>query len=263
MSVRTEAQASLILTEETVYLLDRYRDNIALWMDLTDTDCHYLREVSRLATLSPLLLKCICAFTAAQLCFLTDICIWKDVAIRNYTESCSLLRNTLSNQELESDAVTAAILLSSYEVLAEQNEEHQRHFDGAMRLIIARGINAQAHGLDKANFWIYVRHELVVAVLNERPLKLPANTWNVPYIEQPAITEHNLTQELLWLVGRGVDLAYGPSTADNLQTLASDVAQWYTRLSPQFRGIRYGSEHGDRLTKVHFPVPVTGEWFFS
>ena len=106
--------------------------------------------------------------------------------------------------------------------------------------------------LDKAHFWIYVRHELVVAVLNERPLKLPANTWNVPYIKHHAITEHDLTQELLWLVGRGIDLAYGLTTADNRQELASDVAQWFTRPSPQFRGIRYGSKHRDQLTRCIF-----------
>lgn len=120
-------------------------------MDLTDASCHYLREVSRLAAISPLLLKCACALTAAQFCFLTDNYIWKDVAVRYYTESCSLLRHALSNLEPASDAVTAAILLSSYEVLAEQNEEHQRHFDGAMRLIIARDIIAQVLGFRQSS----------------------------------------------------------------------------------------------------------------
>jgi hypothetical protein len=90
------------------------------------------------------------------------------------------------------------MLLGSYEVLAAQNREHRRHCQGAMKLIRARRISASSMGLDKANFWISVRHEISVALANESPLQLDPSAWNVTWPEAGAAEDH-MANFLMWL----------------------------------------------------------------
>ncbi|OCL10066.1 hypothetical protein AOQ84DRAFT_397047 [Glonium stellatum] len=248
-------QPTVPLNSEMVYLLNTYRSGIAAWMDVFDHNCTYQRVVCQRALVSELLLRCVCAFAAKQLCLLPSGEIWTSVATKYYSQSLNLLIKQLNNPEPQSDALTAVMLLSSFEMLMDQSQDHRRHYEGAMKLIRTQGISARSIGLDRANFWIWIRHEIIVALWNESPLQLSPKYWNISWREGET-EEDVLGHQLLWLVGRAIDWSYANGTSAEYQDLTNDVERWYAGLSPSFRGVPFGGSIGDGLSMVHFAVPA-------
>jgi Fungal specific transcription factor domain/Fungal Zn(2)-Cys(6) binuclear cluster domain len=245
------------LNDEAVHVLNVFRSGLATWMDIFDHDCTYQREVGRRALSSELLGRCICAFTAKHLSLLASGEVWRPVASRYYGEALNLLIKELGSPEPQSDALTAAMLLGSYEVLAAQDHEHQRHYQGAMKFINVRGIIASSVGLDKANFWIYGRHEISVALAKESPAQLDPRDWNATWPDAVA-TEDRMANCLMCLAGRAVNLTYDDGSALDRLTLIDDLERWYNVTSETFRGRAYGETNQEGLNKVHFAVPAAG-----
>jgi Fungal specific transcription factor domain len=249
----------LPLSSEMVHLLNEFRQGMATWMDIFDHTCTYQREVCRLGLTSELLLRCICAFTAKRLCLLPFGEIWMPIATKYYSESLSLLIKQLNDPESNDVALTAVILLSSYEILAAHGQAHRRHCEGAMKLMRMQGISARSLHLDRANFWIWIRHDITVAIMNETSLQMSPKEWNVSWREGET-QEDLLGNQLLWLVGRAVDWTYGSRTPHENNEILQDAEQWYTGLSVSFRGVKYGDSVEDGLSKVHFAVSAAGEF---
>ncbi|KAF9883404.1 hypothetical protein FE257_003487 [Aspergillus nanangensis] len=244
------------LTPEMVYLLDEYRRGLARWMDIFDHNCTYQREIARRALSSELLLPCICAFTARQLSLSPSGEIWTPVATNYYARALNLLIKTLNSSAPQENTLSAVILLSSYEVLAAEGQEHRRHYEGAMKLIYTQGISARSFGLDRANFWIWVRHEITVSIMNETPLQMSPKYWNVTW-RKGETEEDALGNQILWLVGRVVDWVYGGNgMLSEYYELLRDAEDWYAGLSDAFRGVKYGELEEDQLRKVHFALPA-------
>ncbi|KAA8645911.1 uncharacterized protein ATNIH1004_007332 [Aspergillus tanneri] len=246
---------SIPLTPQMVYLLNEYRKGLARWMDIFDHNCTYQREIPRRALTSELLLSCICAFTARQLSLSASGEIWTPVATNYYAQALNLLIKLLNSPASQDNTLSAVMLLSSYEVLAAQGQEHRRHYEGAMKLIFMQGISARSFGLDRANFWIWVRHEISVSIINESPLQMSPKYWNVSWREGET-EEDALGNQILWLVGRAVDWVYGNGTLSEYYDLLRDTEHWYAGLSESFRGVKYGDLVEDGLCKVHFSLPA-------
>ena len=212
---------------------------------------------ARRALSSDLLLRCVCAFTAQHLSLLASGHIWRPIASRYYGEALALLIRGVHDPGAHGDALTAAILLGSYEVLSAQRHEHQRHGDGARNLIRLHGIDASSSGLDRANFWIYVRHELSIALSNETPIQLHLDSWDVTWPGVEA-TEDRLANYLLWLAAKTVDLVYAIDDAeiDKRTELRQSLTAWYQVTTPIFRGTSYGPTDDAGLRKVHFAHPT-------
>lgn len=250
---------AVVLTAETVYLLREFQNGLAKWMDVFDHESTYQREVCRRALTFQLLLTCICAFTARQLCLIGSGETWTPVATKYYSQSLNLLIKQINNPDRRDDILTAVMLLSSYEILAAEGEEYRQHCEGAMKLIRTHGINAQSTGLDRASFWIWTRHELTVAIANEMPLQMAPKHWNVKWREGET-GEDMLGNQILWLVGRAVDWVYGNGTPSEYSDLLRDTERWYAALPPSFCGVKYGEPIEDELSKVHFAVPAAGKF---
>lgn len=248
---------SIPLTPEMVFLLNEYRKGLAKWMDIFDHSCTYQREIPKRALTSELLLFCICAFTARQLSLSASGEIWTPVATNYYAQALTLLIKLLNSPAPQDNALSAVMLLSSYEVLAAQGQEHRRHYEGAMKLIFMQGISARACGLDRANFWIWIRHEITISVINGTPLQMSPKYWNVSWREGET-EEDALGNQLLWLVGRAVDWVYGSGTLSEYYDLLRDTEHWYGGLSESFRGVKFGGPVEDGLCKVHFAHPAAG-----
>lgn len=255
------------ITSEKAYLLQAYRSGVATWMDLFDHASAYQRAITRRLLVSELLLRCVCAFTAKHLSLLVSGEIWKPVAAQYYGESLRMLIEHLGSSAPQEDALTATMLLSSYEMIATQGQEHRRHFFGAMMLIKTHGISACSVGLDRANFWIYIRHEIVVALANESSLQVSPKEWNVRWREGET-EEDALGNQILWLVGRAIDLTYAsepPNTGELIATiterreLMKDAERWSDGLPGSFRGVKYGEATEEGFSKLYFAVPAAGE----
>jgi hypothetical protein len=258
---------SVPMTAEMAYLVHIYQSGVATWMDLFDHEAHYQRAVTRRVLVSELLLRCVCAFTAKHLSLLVSGETWTPVAARYYGESLRMLIELFSSPSTpQDDALTATMLLSSYEMVATEGQEHRRHYSGAMMMIKTRGINARSVGMDKANFWVYIRHEIVVALVTESTLQISPKDWNVRWRDGET-REDVLGNQLLWLLGRAVDLVFAkdPTTGQPMamtnerRELLRDTERWFNGLPEPFRGVKYGEETEEGFSRLFFAVPASGE----
>lgn len=251
---------NISLTPESAYLLQTYVRTVATWMDVFDHGCSYQHEVPQLAMKSSLLFHCVCAFTSSHLALSKSDSSpsWRLVAVKHYGEALRLLISALSLPSCE-HALTASSLLLSYEIHeAQRSDDYQRHFLGLTMLIKSRGSSAQSIGIERANFWIYVRHEIVVAMVNEQPLKLDPKEWAVSWKEGET-REDVLGNHVLWILARVINLIFGPDARTDAgrlkrQAFLQEIETWRASLSHTFVGIGYGEKDEDGFRKVYFPV---------
>jgi hypothetical protein len=248
------------LTSETAVLLETYVQTVATWMDIFDHRGTYQLHVPQLVLKSPLLLHCVCAFTAnhLELSNASSNSSWKFVAVKHYGEALRLLIHALSIPAHE-HALTASMILLSYEIHDSlRSEDYRRHFLGLTTLIRSRNITAQSTGTDRANFWIYVRHEIVLAISSERPLLLDPAEWSVSWIEGES-REDVLGNQVIWILARVVNLIFGKdgkSAAGKTkrEKLLREIEVWRLGLSETFLGIPYGDKEQNGFRRVYFPV---------
>ncbi|KAL6155885.1 hypothetical protein ACJQWK_05395 [Exserohilum turcicum] len=248
------------LTSEGAFLLQTYVRTVATWMDVFDHGSTYQLKIPQLALTSPLLFHCVCAFTANHLALSnsSNKPSWKLCAVRHYGEALRLLIDAL-NMTSQEHVLTASLLLLSYELHeALRSEDYRKHFRGLTCLVKARRITAQSTGTDVANFWIYVRHELVVAMANEQPLIFDPAEWEVSW-EEGETREDVLGNHVLWISARVINLVFGPdgnTEAGRIQRqeLLHEIELWRRGLSETFVGIPYGENDEDGFRKVYFPV---------
>jgi hypothetical protein len=248
------------LSSESAFLLQTYVKTVATWMDLFDYSHTYQLKVPQLALASPLLFHCVCAFTANHL-VLSNRSLnasWKLVAARHYGQALRLLITALEVPFCET-AMTGSMLLLSYEVHgAIRSEDYRRHFLGLTMLIKSHGITAQSKGTDGANFWIYCRHEIAVALANERPLVLDPSEWGVSW-QEGETREDILGNHLMWILARVINLVFGPGGAEETsrparEAFLQELEAWRAGLSECFIGIPYGDADDDGFRKIYFTV---------
>ncbi|KAK4498672.1 hypothetical protein PRZ48_009182 [Zasmidium cellare] len=254
-SASSALDSPLSLTEENVYLLSTYRSGVATWMDVFDKGKTYQEDVTELGTTCPLLLRCICAFTAKHLSLKPSGTVWEPIASRYYVEALNLLIREIDCSAPTANSLTAAILLSSYEVTAALSVPHRSHTKGALDLIRARHVSAASSGSDGKNFRIYVRHELVVALVNESPLQLDPRDWQMPALE-PSPAEDELAMHMMWLAGKSINLVFDRDSGTDRTELIDNLQIWYEQCPLTFRGAVYGKMDEEGLQKVFFAVPA-------
>ncbi|KAH3980020.1 hypothetical protein HBI25_111280 [Parastagonospora nodorum] len=259
-AVSNPSTGTISLTSETAFLLQTYVRTVATWMDLFDFQSSYQLRVPRLVLNSPLLFHGVCAFTANHLALsnASNNPAWRVVAVKHYGEALRLLIEALSMPDHE-HALTASMLLLSYEIhKAQRSEDYRRHFLGLSTLIRSRGITAQSPGTDRANFWIYVRHEIALAFSSGTTLVLDPAEWAVTWMEGET-REDVLGNHVVWILARVVNLIHGPhgrSTASKSKREAflEELEVWRAGLSDTFVGIPYGEQDEEGFRKVYFPV---------
>lgn len=233
-------------------------------MDVLDHTCTYQVAVPRLILSSPLLFHSICAFAAKYL-VLTDAYQrsgWNPIASFHYGESLRLLITALSTPSYD-HALTATILLSSYEsIAATASEQQRRHLLGQAMLVKYHGLTAQSTGIDRANFWIHVRHEVVFAMATERPLILDPEEWNVRW-EEGETREDVTGNHMLWILARVINLIYGEHAETAVgkarrEALLQELEGYRLGVSDTFIGIPYGDEDEEGFQKVFFTVTAAG-----
>ena len=251
---------TISLTSETAFLLQTYIRTVATWMDLFDFGSTYQLRVPQLVLNSPLLFHCVCAFSANHLA-LSNVSFntsWKFVAVKHYGEALRLLIQALSMPDHE-HALTASMVLLSYEIHgAQTSEDYRRHFLGLTTLIRSRGITAQCTGTDRANFWIYVRHEIALAMSSEKPLVLDPEQWAVTWNEGET-REDVLGNHVIWILARVVNLIFGEDSGSaagkvKREDFLRELEVWRAGLSETFVGIPYGDRDEEGFRRVYFPV---------
>jgi hypothetical protein len=177
-------------------------------------------------------------------------------------QALNCLINEIHYPDTQSDTLTATMLLSSYEVLQASDAAHRLHHLGALKLICARNVCLASTGLDRANFIVYVRHDLTIALANESPLQLDPALWCVNPPDVGALDDQWAIY-LLWLAAIAVNLVHSSSAASagDRDELIDKVERWYKGTNPAFRGVEYGQVNDEGLQKTFFPVPASGKPF--
>ncbi|EUC42912.1 hypothetical protein COCMIDRAFT_102248 [Bipolaris oryzae ATCC 44560] len=139
-----------------------------------------------------------------------------------------------------------------------QHKDYRRHYLGLVSLVKSRRVTAQSTGTDLANFWIYVRHEIVVAMASEQPLVFNPAEWEVSWVEGET-REDVLGNHVLWILARVINLVFGPdgnTEAGKIQRqdFLHEMEIWRRGLSETFSGIPHGETDEDGFCKVYFPV---------
>jgi hypothetical protein len=135
---------------------------------------------------------------------------------------------------------------------------------GAAMLIKSLRINAQSTGIDRANFWIYVRHEIGVALATEKPLVLHPDEWKVQWRDGET-RENILGNQVLWILARVLNFVFGEDVATEngtitRESLLHELELWRAGLSAAFIGVPYGEEDEDGFRKVYFTVTAAGTY---
>lgn len=249
-------EAPITLTPETAFLLQTYLRTVATWMDLMCHSSTYQLTIPKLTLSSPLLFHCVCAFTAKYLSLSNRRSTnWDPTATHHYAIALRHLIHAL-NTPNHPHVLTATIMLSSYEIIAGiASEHHRRHLLGQTMLIKHHGINAQSTGIDRANFWIHVRHEIGFALTTGRPLMLDPEEWNVRW-EEHETREDVLGNHVLWIVARVLKHLNGAAPFKMQQRAAflQELDDWRSGLSDTFIGIPYGEADAEGFRKVYFTV---------
>jgi hypothetical protein len=112
--------------------------------------------------------------------------------------------------------------------------------------------------MDRANFWIYVRHEIALALSSETPLVLDPSEWAVTWNEGET-REDVLGNHVVWIVARVVNLIYGPhgrsaASKAKREAFLEELEVWRAGLSDTFVGVPYGEEDEEGFRRVYFPV---------
>jgi len=256
------------LTPESAFLLQTYVRTVAAWMDIFDHTSTFQHKIPQLVLRSQLLFHCVCAFTANYLALSNSSHdpSWQVTASKHYGESLRLLIEALSIPSHE-HALTASMLLLSYEIHgALRSEDYRRHFLGLTVLIKSRHVTAQSSGTDLANFWIYIRHEIVVAMASEQPLILDPAEWEVSWVEGET-REDVLGNHVLWILARVLNLIFGPdgrteAGKEQRHSFLHEIEMWRRGLSDTFVGISYGDKDEDGFCKVYFPVAAAAATAF-
>lgn len=258
------------ISSEGAFLLQTYVKTVATWMDLFDHSSTYQLKIPPLALTSPLLFHCVCAFTANHLALSNKSlnASWKLVAVRHYGQALRLLIDALEIPFCET-AMTSSMLLLSYEIHgAIKSEDYRRHFLGLTMLIKSHGITAQSTGTDRANFWIYCRHEIAVALANERPLVLDPTEWAVSWQEGES-REDVLGNQMMWILAKIINVVFGHDGAKDTsrparEAFLQELETWRAGLSPCFIGVPYGDADEDGFRKIYFTVTAAAAaafWF--
>ncbi|KAI1323177.1 C6 zinc finger domain protein [Xylariaceae sp. FL0255] len=249
---------TVVLRDEAVRLLTIFRRGLATWMDIFDFNETYQRKVCQRAIHSYLILYSICAFTAKHISLLPSGGKWQQTASYYYGEALQCLIVALNDvqSDHDGDELTASMLLGSYEVISASKGPHYSFYKGSMNLIQSRSISATSSGVNRANFFIYVRHGITIALAREKSLQFDPKDWNMPPLEQIGSGEDELGNYLLWISAKVVDLIYSQDAVSaDRKSLMGMTDCWYRR-TESMRGVSYGDVDDEGLQKMFFAVPA-------
>lgn len=256
----------LRLSKQCIDLVQMYQDGIGTWMDVCDDTLTYQRHVVRLAFSSELLLHSICALSAKQMSLMKERYLWEPVAADHYGTSLRLLMRDLDRSDMSRDAtLAAAILLCSYELLANPGTDYKKHMLGARTLIQTYKAMNGSTDVERASFWIFARQDVAMAIANETQTLIHPSEWEAA-VHKLGSGEDALGNKMVWLLARTVQLRFTSKSSSNpeqsargAREISSAIDQWWCDLPPTTHGVRVEVTSEDGLTEIWFHAPSTGQ----
>lgn len=100
------------------------------------------------------------------------------------------------------------MLLLSYTIYGTlRSEDYRRHLLDLTILNKSRRSSAQSLGIERANFWVDIRYEIVVAMTDDQPLIPVPLDWAISWKDDES-GEDALGNHVLWILAGFVNLPY-------------------------------------------------------
>lgn len=247
-------------------LFRSYQEGVGTWLDILDHSLTFQRQVLSCALSAPLLLHSICALSAKQMGLTEDKDIWEPISMQHCGQSLILLSQDLWAKGADRDTIlSATILLCCHNMLAVPDADYERLLYGS-RTLIEADLNAiDASDISRASFWIYARHDVSLALQNERPTLIPPNEW--PAVPSPQETQEDaLAKRMLWLLARVVEARFDNRNDMDMKeqdelilNLSSELTGWSMRIPTHSNGVEVEDDLDDDLEHTWFCVPAAGK----
>lgn len=202
-------------------------------MDLFDHRSTYQIMMMKEVAGSELLKRCVCALSARQQALIhagdTKLMDWNAIAEQHYGKSLRLLQDSL---EFFDHALPASILLLSYELMSFPGQDYTRHFFGAKSLIESHPPSRiRENALLSSSRWIFLRHDVDLALGNEKPPALRMDRWSYESVSK-SIEEDDLGNLALVIAAKVVHHVFGDNHADcrtndqTTESLLNELNKW-------------------------------------
>jgi len=223
-------------------------------LDTTDCQEHFTREVPRIALSSPILLNACLAFAARNLARVSG---YNPEAAEYFHSACiELLIPALSDQTsaADPDLLAATVILRIYEQLNATGDD-ERHLWGTTALVdLQPHHNAPtAGGIRQAAFWVFIRQDIYMALVQQRPMGCNMEGFNVQ-VTYEAKDDATWANWAIWICGLIINYCFGPGekTWETWQHLNSMMDTWELRKPQAF--VPYFYKERSELDKQYFPI---------
>lgn len=238
-------------TQREAELIRNFSENMAVWVDITDTQRHFEIEVPRRALRSPVLRFAIMAFSSRHLNrFGTDIA---GEALRHHNQCLELLIPILSGQpdQMTDDILAAVGILRMDEEM--EDFDNGCHLYGAIRILNQNPFLCSGGGLGEAAALLCLRQDMYISLIHQRPLKIQHGVFE----RSASLTREDdlgWTNRVIHLLAQILSVIYTESNSriHELTMLHEKVEWWMQNKPASFQPI-YRLPR-DKLSNRRFPV---------
>ncbi|KHN98996.1 uncharacterized protein MAM_03458 [Metarhizium album ARSEF 1941] len=240
-------------------LLRFYREHWASGLDSQDDGRHFTIHVPQLALNTPILLNAIFAVTSLHQSRLLGSS--PSVAEQYHGKCVKLLLHMLEHEHAPMDDVLLAttVILRVYEQMNGSFGDNECHLLGASA--IAATQSSASGSLWKAAFWIYLRQDIYMAILDHRPVRIDLSRcwlWREP---QPR-NDAQWSQLIMLIVAEITRFCFSQPTArraEKWQELREQVDEW-RRLRPQSFHPYYFAERNVEMGRYFPEIWLSEQW---
>ncbi|KAJ2975055.1 hypothetical protein NUW58_g8465 [Xylaria curta] len=223
-----KAPRKALESSELANYFRHYINNVAMWYDLSDSQCQFSTEVPAIALDEPLLFYAVIALSAMHVSQ-TTVPSARSTAEAYHTRCIRRLIDLEPEDVLIKKGVALATtcLLRSYEILAEGHDPN-RHLKGAFSLASQlRGVlDHPSGGLLHSGFWNYLREDITFSLFGNCTLKIDLGP--IPRLRN-VLSDQDRLNAISLALGRIVNTMIG-STVENARnswaTMLSYVEDW-------------------------------------
>jgi hypothetical protein len=182
-------------------------------LDTTDIHEHFTRNIPRKALSSPILLNACLAFAARHLARTSN----HNAEVAEYFHSAciELLIPALSDQAsaaADPTILAATVILRIYEQLnvSMTGEDDERHLWGTTALVDLQPYfqAPTAGGIRQAAFWVFVRQDIYMALIHQRPMRCDLDSFHVD-VTFVSADDSTWANWAIWILARIVQYCFG------------------------------------------------------
>jgi hypothetical protein len=177
-SENTSGERDYLNTDEEIYFMQVFIDEVAIWMDALDKDKHFTNVVPYLALKLPMLLNALLACGARYLT-LTGEHNGERASYYHGMATAQLSRSQLERDRHITECTLTAVVLNAYDVMSDKVAQRISHIASTRLLVRECGWDASSTGLGAACFWVNVGMEVLSCLSFNWPTAWDPDQWGL------------------------------------------------------------------------------------